>query len=176
MNKETIVALVCLVGSLGLYLSLGTISEETARIFPRVVIVVMIVLLALLLLQGFLVKGQGAEKGKPFPWGRFFLLLGIIIGYFVFMQSVGFYVSAFLFFVVVSLLLGRSDLTQAKGVSRILRICRVHRRSFRSFQGVVEGPDANGFTLLNEAPSDTSRGASDILTRYHRSFRQNEGG
>jgi hypothetical protein len=121
MNKETVVALVCLVGSLGLYLSLGTISEETARIFPRVVIVVMIVLSALLLLQGFLVKGQGQKKGKPFPWGRFFLLLGIIIGYFVFMQSVGFYVSAFLFFVVVSFLLGRSDLTPAKGASRIFQ-------------------------------------------------------
>jgi hypothetical protein len=105
MKKETVVALFCLVGSLGLYLSLGTISEETARIFPRVVVVVMIVLSALLLLQGLLVKGQGQKKGKPFP----------------FMQPVGFYVSAFLFFVIVSFLLGRSDLTPAKGAARIIQ-------------------------------------------------------
>lgn len=121
MKKETVVALFCIIGSLGLYLSLRTISEETARTFPRVVIVVMIVLSTLLLLQGLLVKGQGGKKGPPFPWGRFFLLLGIIICYFVFMQSVGFYVSAFLFFVIVSLLLGRSDLTLAKGASRIFQ-------------------------------------------------------
>jgi uncharacterized protein YqgC (DUF456 family) len=121
MNKDIIVALVCLVGSLALYLSLGTISEETARIFPRVVIVVMIILSALLLLQGLWVKEQGQKKGSPFPWGRFFLLLGIIIGYFVFMQPVGFYVSAFLFFLIVSFLLGRSDLTLAKSASRILQ-------------------------------------------------------
>jgi hypothetical protein len=121
MNKDVIVALVCLFGSLALYLSLGTISEETARIFPRVVIVVMIILSALLLLQGLWVKGQGQKKGKAFPWGRFFLLLGIIIGYFVFMQTLGFYVSAFLFFVIVSFLLGRSGLTPAKGASRILQ-------------------------------------------------------
>jgi uncharacterized protein YqgC (DUF456 family) len=121
MNKKIIVALVCFVGSLALYLSLGTISEETARIFPRVVIVVMIVLSALLLIQELLVKRKGQKKGKSFPWSRFFLLLGIIIGYFVFMQSVGFYVSAFLFFVIVSFLLGRSDLTAAKGASRIFQ-------------------------------------------------------
>ena len=52
MNKEIVIALVCLVGSLALYSSLGTISEETARVFPRVVVVVMIVLSALMLLQG----------------------------------------------------------------------------------------------------------------------------
>jgi hypothetical protein len=121
MKKENIIALVCLVGSLALYLSLGTIAEKTARTFPRVVIVVMIVLSALLLLQGLLVKGKAQKKGKSFPWGRFFLLLGIIIGYFVFMQAIGFYVSAFVFFVAVSFLLGRSDLTMAKGASRILQ-------------------------------------------------------
>ena len=75
MNKETVVALVCMVGSLGLYGSLGTISEETARIFPRVVIVVMIVLSALLLLQKVLVKGQGQKKGNPFPGVGFFFSL-----------------------------------------------------------------------------------------------------
>jgi len=121
MNKEIMVALVCLVGSLGLYSSLGTISEETARTFPRVVIVVMIVLSTLLLLQGVLLRGLEQQKGKPFPWGRFFLLLGIIVAYLAFMQFVGFYVSAFFFFVIVSFLLGRSDLTLNKGAARIVQ-------------------------------------------------------
>lgn len=121
MSKEIVVALVCLVGSLGLYWSLGTISEETARTFPRVVMVSMIVLSALMLIQGLLSRGQGQKKGKPFPWGRFFLLLGIIVAYFALMQSVGFYVSAFVFFVVVSFVFGRSDLTFNKGTARILQ-------------------------------------------------------
>jgi hypothetical protein len=145
MNKEIMVALVCLVGSLGLYSSLGTISEETARTFPRVVMVVMIVLSALMLLQGVLLRGQGQKKGKPFPWGRFFLLLGIIVAYFAFMQSVGFYVSAFLFFAIVSFVLGRSDLTLNKGAARIVQAAVFTGVLFVLFKVLLKVQAPSGF-------------------------------
>ncbi len=121
MKKDVIVALVCLIGSIALYFSLGTISEETARTFPRVVIVISIILSALLLIQGIVLKRGVVKAGKRFPWGRFFLLLAIIIVYFIVMQPLGFYVSAFLFFVAVGLIVGRVDLTTSKATARVLQ-------------------------------------------------------
>lgn len=120
MKKDVIVALVCLVGSIALYFSLGAIAEERAREFPKVVLIIIMVLSALLLIQSLLMKKIQQAAGKPFPWRRFFLLLAIILVYMGVMQNLGFYVSTFLFFVVVYLILGRQDLSSKKAVSRIL--------------------------------------------------------
>ena len=41
MKKDVIVAFVCLLGSIFLFLLLGTIQEERAKRFPEVLIIVM---------------------------------------------------------------------------------------------------------------------------------------
>jgi hypothetical protein len=117
LKRDVIVSLVVLVGTIALYLSLGHIEMEGARIFPRIIIIIMGVLSALLLIQSALQKALGAKKAK-FPVGRFFTCFGLIIVYFVFMESVGFYLSAFLFFVAVTFILGRVDLTLRTGLVR----------------------------------------------------------
>lgn len=117
MKRDLIVSLVVLVGIIALYLSLGHIEMEGARVFPRTIIIIMLVLSVLLLIQSALQKALDAKKGK-FPVGRFFTCFGLIIVYFVFMESVGFYLSAFLFFVALTFILGRADLTLRTGLVR----------------------------------------------------------
>ena len=67
---------------------------------------------ALLLAQSVLIgKTQKADNREHYPWARFFLLFVIIVVYLAVMETIGFYLSAFLFFVGICLILGRADLT-----------------------------------------------------------------
>ncbi len=112
MKKEIIVAVVCLVGSVVLYSILGHIEEARAANFPRVIIIIMGILSALLLAQSvFIGKTRKTNNREHYPWMRFFLLFAIIVVYFAVMEVIGFYLSAFLFFVCICLILGRADLT-----------------------------------------------------------------
>jgi len=120
MGKDTLVGAVCLVGSGVLYCTLGLIEDERAAIFPGVLIIAMAVLSALLLAQGLILKRKTAAPGRAYPWGRFFLLFGLIVVYFALMESLGFYVSAFLFFLAVAFILGRAELTKRRAGFRIL--------------------------------------------------------
>jgi hypothetical protein len=43
----------------------------------------------------------------------------MIIVYFIFMETLGFYLSAFLFFIAVTFILGSADLTARKAVLRV---------------------------------------------------------
>lgn len=116
MKKEVIVAVACLVGSAILYSTLGSIDEERAATFPRVIIVGIIVLSGLLLLQTLLIKNpEETAKEEKYPWPRFVLLFCIIVVYLGVMEDLGFYLSAFLFFIAVCFILGRADLTVRKG-------------------------------------------------------------
>jgi len=120
MGRDACVGAVCLVGSGVLYCTLGLIEDERAAIFPRVLIVAMAVLSALLLVQGLLLKRKAAAPGRAYPWGRFFFLFGLIVAYFALMESLGFYVSAFLFFLAVAFILCRAELTGRKAGFRVL--------------------------------------------------------
>lgn len=124
MNRETIVAIVCLVLTMGLYWALGTIEDDRAELFPRIVIIIMIGLSALLLLQSLITKKdqhQEEESEKePYPIGRFLLLFSMIIIYLAVMETVGFYLSAFVFFLLTCFILGRSELNRRKGVSWVI--------------------------------------------------------
>ena len=112
MKKEIIVAVICLVGSVILYSILGHIEEERAANFPKVIIIIMGILSALLLAQSVLIgKTQKTDNREHYPWARFFLLFVIIVVYLAVMETIGFYLSAFLFFVGICLTLGRADLT-----------------------------------------------------------------
>ncbi len=116
------VSLFCLVGSIALYFSLGHISEERARSFPRVVISIMIALSFLMLVQNLLMKRLAAPKaaGKPYPWGSFLTLFILILVYLAALEPLGFYFTTFLFFVAVYFIVGRSELTGKTAGKRVL--------------------------------------------------------
>jgi hypothetical protein len=119
MRKDAIVGLACLLGSVLIYSTLGHIDEPRAVTFPKTIIIIMIILSALLLLQGLLVK-SAEEKGPSYPWLRFLILFGLIVVYFAVSESLGFYTSAFLFFIAVTYILGKNDLTMKKAGLRAL--------------------------------------------------------
>ncbi len=119
MNKDIIVSLVCLAGAAFLYYSLGWIDEERAMAFPRVVIIIIGCLSLLLFIQTLIIKKVKESSDNPFPWGRFITVFIIIIVYFFFMEKIGFYVSAFLLFVAITMIFGRAGVTVSKAVSRV---------------------------------------------------------
>ena len=86
-------------------------DDPRAVVFPRVIIIIMGILSALLLLQNLVLKKIEGSKGSGFPVARFLISFSLIILYLVFMETVGFYVSAFLFFVAITFVLGSPNLT-----------------------------------------------------------------
>ena len=120
MKKDIIVSLVLLAGVISLYLSLGYMDDPRAANFPKVIIIIMGVLSTLLLLQSLILKQPKSSQGAGFPFGRFLICFFMIIIYFIFMETLGFYLSAFLFFVLVTCILGSSDLTARTAVMRVI--------------------------------------------------------
>lgn len=134
MRKELITSLVLLAGTISLYLSLSLMEDPRAATFPKIIILIMGVLSMSLLLQSVI---TGPKKEKPglqsdrvsaekastsktsFPYGPLVGCFILIVIYFAIMEWLGFYVSAFLFFVAVTLLLGRKDLSVRKGGMRV---------------------------------------------------------
>ena len=112
-------------------------EDPRAATFPRVVILVMGVLSVALLLQSAIVRQKmnrpalqktsvenNGEKddsatNNHFPLARVFLCFILIIIYFAVMEWLGFYFSAFLFFVAATFVLGRKELTLRKGGVRV---------------------------------------------------------
>lgn len=120
MIKDILVSSLILVATLSLYLSLQWADEPRAVIFPKVVLVIMAVLSALLLIQNLLLKKSAARvKQKPFPFQRALLCFFMIVVYLSLMESVGFYLSSFLFFVVVTFTLGTGGMDTRKALARI---------------------------------------------------------
>lgn len=129
-RRDIIVGLVVLAGLLPLYMTLSSIDPE-ATIFIRVVMMVIGVLALLLMLQSTLLQhrskvhaqasGKKApEPGKPlFVWKPVILIFVTILIYFYVMEWLGFYVSAFLYFVAVVFLLDWRGLTPKTGLVRI---------------------------------------------------------
>ena len=111
MKKDLIVSLVLLAGIVSLYLSLGLMDDPQAVTFPRVIIIIMGILAALLLLQSIVLRQKNDSQGARFPFGRFLICFFLIIFYFLLMEGIGFYLSAFLFFIAVTFILESKDLT-----------------------------------------------------------------
>lgn len=105
MNRDAVVGLVCLVGSVALYACLGHIEEPRAMAFPQTVIIAMGVLSALLFLQ-HLIFPQPQAKRTPFPLARVGGLFLIIVLYLFLLEPVGFYLASFLFFMAVVCIMG----------------------------------------------------------------------
>ncbi|RJX28366.1 MAG: tripartite tricarboxylate transporter TctB family protein [Desulfarculus sp.] len=105
MNRDALVGLVCLAASVVLYATLGHIEEPRAAAFPRTIIVIMGALSALLFLQ-HLIFPKPRPQQPPFPWLRVGGLFAIIVIYLVVCEELGFYLSAFLFFLAVTYIMG----------------------------------------------------------------------
>jgi hypothetical protein len=138
LKKDLIVSLILLAGSIALYASLSLMEEPAAASFPRVVIVLMGCLGLVLIIQT-LIAGQRpprpvlqnnhvADSAKApkdsgaanrFSFGTLVVCFVLILVYFVVMEKLGFYVSALLFFIILTFVLGRKDLTLHKGAVRI---------------------------------------------------------
>ncbi len=120
MKKDVVVSLVCLFVSIFLLYSLNWIDDERAQAFPRVVILIIGVLSLLLLVQSLALKQiKQSTAENPFPWARFLIMFGLIVIYFFIMERIGFYFSAFLFFIAVTYLFGGAVKGAAKIASRI---------------------------------------------------------
>ena len=138
MKKDLIIALILLLGSFALYASLSLMEEPAAASFPRVVIIIMGILGLMLLIQTVIIKQRSErtvlqsdrvanQEKKPkdsgvvnkFPFGTVVGCFLLILVYFVVMEKLGFYLSAFLFFIAATFILGRKDLTFHKSVVRI---------------------------------------------------------
>jgi hypothetical protein len=138
LKKDLIVSSILLAGSIALYASLSLMEEPAAASFPRVVIVLMGCLGLVLIIQT-LIAGQRpprpvlqnnhvADSAKApkdsgaanrFSFGTLVVCFVLILVYFVVMEKLGFYVSAFLFFIILTFVLGRKNLTLHKGAVRI---------------------------------------------------------
>lgn len=138
MKKDFIISLILLVGSSALYASLSLMEEPAAASFPRVVIIIMGFLGLMVLIQTVIIK-QRSERPvlqsdrvanqekvpkdsgvvKKFPFGTVVGCFLLVVVYLVVMEKLGFYLSAFLFFVAATFILGRKDLTLQKSVLRI---------------------------------------------------------
>ena len=138
MKKDLIIALILLAGSMALYASLSLMEEPAAASFPRVVIIIMGCLGLMLLVQTFVIRQrterqvlqsdrivdkdkikEKAGVGDRFPLATLIGCFVLIVIYFVVMEGLGFYVSAFLYFIVATFIFGRKDLSLRKGVIRI---------------------------------------------------------
>ena len=120
MKRDAIVSLVLLAGIVSLYLSLGMMDDPQAVTFPRIIIIIMGILAGLLLLQSVVFKQKNGSQGAGFPFGRFLICFFMIIIYFFLMEGIGFYLSAFLFFIAVTFILGSKDLTWRTGTFRVI--------------------------------------------------------
>jgi lysylphosphatidylglycerol synthetase-like protein (DUF2156 family) len=138
LKKDLIVSLILLAGSIALYASLSLMEEPAAASFPRVVIVLMGCLGLVLIIQTVLARKGHARPvlqsnhvedsgktpkdsgtAKRFPFRTLVVCFALIVVYFVVMEKLGFYLSAFLFFIILTFVLGRKDLTLHKGAVRI---------------------------------------------------------
>jgi hypothetical protein len=138
VKKDLVIALILLAGSVALYASLSLMEEPAAASFPQVVIIIMGFLGLMVLIQAVII-GQRSERPvlqsdrvenqeevpqdpgvvKKFPFGTVVGCFLLIVVYFVVMEKLGFYLSAFLFFVAATFILGRKDLSLRKSIVRI---------------------------------------------------------
>ncbi len=120
MRREIIVSLVIFAGALALYFSLSLMDDPRAIVFPRVLIVIIGVLSLILFVQALMMGKEMAGKPAGFRLGPFLVCFVLIVVYLAVMERLGFYVSAFLFYVTITFVLGWGDLTPRKGGMRVL--------------------------------------------------------
>ena len=115
MKRELSISVVMVLLSLGAFVVMYQIEDPNAITFPRVVLIVMLILGVLLALQGYITGKKGAakkdESAQPFPFKPVLIALAGILIYFAIMEIVGFYFSGFLFFLIITLILQEPKVT-----------------------------------------------------------------
>jgi len=134
INRDTIVALFVLAVTVALYISLSAFNPD-AVVFIRVIIFAIGALAMLLLVQSLLLKrrmgwrgvGQSSAVDKKdtdsrsagFAWKPVSIIFISILVYFYVMEFLGFYVSAFFYFVVIVFILDLHNVTIKKSLIKI---------------------------------------------------------
>lgn len=122
MKKELCVSSVMIVLTLGSFGVMHQIEDPNAITFPQVVLWIMLILGGLLAVQTLMTAMKGAAKSKnaarAYPFGAFFTALAAILIYFAIMENVGFYVSGFLFFLIITLVLQEEKQTVRNVLTR----------------------------------------------------------
>lgn len=91
-----------------LYLSLGGIAQPRAALFPTALLVIMGALsLTVLIPVLWRKRPKVKEKGEAFPFSKVALLFVCIVVYLFAVQNLGFYLSSFLFFLIVPFVLAK---------------------------------------------------------------------
>jgi hypothetical protein len=194
LKKDLIVSLILLAGSIALYASLSLMEEPAAASFPRVVIVLMGCLGLVMIIQTAIARQRHerpvlqnnhvADSGKVptdlgtakrFPFGTLVLCFVLIMVYFVVMEKLGFYVSAFLFFIILTFVLGRKDLTlpyicfRKKRSNAAQRCCanrhciHLYRDPVPAVQQAPGGADTQGAAFLNPLQSKGGRHEEEMF-------------
>jgi hypothetical protein len=119
MTKDILVGVICLGGSILLFFSLNWIPDERAALFPKVIIVIMIMLSIFHSIYSAIIKKTQKKEGTPIPWVRLIVLFAFILAYLTVMENVGFYVSGFLYILFVTLALDTEEITTRKAATRV---------------------------------------------------------
>jgi hypothetical protein len=120
MRREIILSSIILAAVIGIYASLSLFEEPGAAIFPRVVLIAMAILSALLLIRSVIVGRAGTTSAMEFRFRPFLICFVLIVIYFFLLEWIGFYVASFLFFLAVTFVFGLSEISLRKGALRVV--------------------------------------------------------
>jgi len=91
-----------------MYLSLGDVSEPKAAIFPTILLAIMVALsLAILVPALWRKQPKAKEKGEAFPFSKVALFFVCMVTYIIAVKTLGFYLSSFLFLLIVPILIAK---------------------------------------------------------------------
>lgn len=104
-----------------MYLSLSGVSQPKAAVFPTILLVIMGTLSLAILIPALWQRHPILkEKGEPFPIAKVGLFFGCMVIYIIAVKTVGFYLSSFLFILIVPIIIaGRKRLTITSGAKSL---------------------------------------------------------
>ena len=116
MIREICIVGVMLVVAAGAYLLSVQADMPRAYIFPKTVITVMVVMALIQLTESIIMAkkiraGMANQNAVAFPWKNVTMAFVCAVVYFASMESVGFYFSGFLFFLITTTLLQKEKIT-----------------------------------------------------------------
>lgn len=91
-----------------MYLSLRDVSEPKAAIFPTILLAIMVALsLAILVPALWRKRPKAKERGEAFPFSKVALFFVCMVTYIIAVKTLGFYLSSFLFLLIVPILIAK---------------------------------------------------------------------
>ena len=123
MIREIIVVAVMLaIAAAGSWLCAGA-SVPEAYVFPKTVITVMVIMALIQFIESIVtakkIRAIQGQRTGVFPWKNVSISLCCMFLYFISMESIGFYSSGFLFFLITTLLLDKKNITLKNIAKRV---------------------------------------------------------